>query len=166
MILLTWIHTNFCMSWLITSKLFHPILMYLTFFSVVRVMETRQFEHKSNHLKIAVIARSKLAGHGALFLLQAIIDLELLDCFMDAYTRKRNKKYPLSKIADFMSQTVETYAHDHVMKHSFQNTLYGNDGEKIITRSIDEIDIWTLERLIHHAKENMDNDMENDVDVE
>lgn len=106
-----------------------------------------EFEKQSNEGEIGVLARSKRVGHMLLFFLRMIIDDNMklpLYIFED---KSRNTNLTMKKIIEVLGRTGRDYVSIHKRNDVIELSLYDASGRTTITKTADEIDLWTFSRI-------------------
>lgn len=113
------------------------------------------FERKCNQLEIGVLSSYEVVGKACLPLLRAIIDNNLdglfyrLTCINEEEFDKNT--HPL-EVADILAEFESQYGSAHPITKNPQVTLMGiRDGvvkELVINKKVDEMDLYTLPRII------------------
>lgn len=114
------------------------------------------YEYKSNQAQIAVLSKSKIVGYVLQFFLRMIIDnrYELLRLYIEDDLNLNN--FTLLDIIKMIEEKQETYTQIFSIMDEITQKLNGSDGKIIIKKTLDEIDIWTFERI---NKEMIENDL-------
>ena len=114
-----------------------------------------EFERKSNHCEIAVLANSKILGYALLFFLRMIIDEHftlLLMIIFDEYEESFDiESIHISDIINNISNHETTYTNIFRKNEIPTTKLIGWENGKIVTKKYskkyDGIDLWDFERI-------------------
>lgn len=113
-----------------------------------------EFEEKSNHLEIGVLARSGIVGKACLRLVRYIIDNHgtvLFETDLNNTFRHFECNQPgIRRLIYYLAYTEEQYMHCYLPNDTFRVTLYKRDSEYVVESTISKVDIWTIDRLNRH----------------
>lgn len=113
-----------------------------------------EFEEKSNHLEIGVLARSAIIGKACLRLVRYIIDKHSDKLFeIDIHNTFRHFECDqpgIKRLVYYLAYTEEQYMNCFNPNDKFTVTLYKWNSQHIIQTTISEVDIWTINRIKHY----------------
>jgi hypothetical protein len=102
-----------------------------------------KFEKLSNYAEIGVLANSNQVGYVLLLLLRILIDKNF-DLIIYIFEDKDNTKLNMKSILKVLEQYETNYTEIFDLDKTIIRELTGN---VIISKSLDEIDVWTLARV-------------------
>lgn len=105
------------------------------------------FESKSNHLEIGVIADSKRVGYILLFFLRIIIDKNYQLLEWELKDRKLSPKTKIETILKILEKRETNYTIICEFDQKIERDLFGRDGKFTVGKEIDQIDLWTLDKI-------------------
>lgn len=134
-----------CLKKRIESKDKHKL-----YFSGEADSNQTKFESESNNLKIAVLSNNRTVALVLLRFVRVIVDYHpsLINYDLEELTGK----VTMDDIINQFAKWENTYLQKHEFNQTISRKLYGHEAETTIEVSIDDIDIWTLTRVMAELK--------------
>lgn len=111
-------------------------------------IDQTEFERKSNHLEIGVLANDRTVALVLLRLVRIIVD-ENPDILLWDLEEMQGET-PIGLVIEQLAMGEEQYMSEYDMNEALNITLYDfeGEGEVNIDRHYDDVDIWTFKRVM------------------
>lgn len=109
------------------------------------------FETMSNHLELGVLSKDRTTALVLLRFVRMIIE-ENPELFLEDLD-DLTEEVPIELIVERLATGEENYLNEFELNEALTLTLYNTNGEEVIDRIIETVDIWTLSRTMNAIKE-------------